>query len=54
MAARNILRLVNLQERAESGSQEASEDDELELYEPGPPGIKVTLGLVSILYSDTV
>ncbi|KZP24020.1 FAD/NAD(P)-binding domain-containing protein [Athelia psychrophila] len=45
VAARNILKLVGLQEREESGARDTSEDDELEHYEPGPPGIKVTLGL---------
>ncbi|KZP24001.1 iron uptake cluster protein [Athelia psychrophila] len=45
VAAKNILKLINLQERKKLGLQETSEDDKLELYEPGPPGIKVTLGL---------
>lgn len=46
MAARNVLRLIRNQERPAVKEEEA-----LELYTPIPPGIKVSLGLVSRLPS---
>ncbi|KAJ7279400.1 hypothetical protein C8J57DRAFT_1059005 [Mycena rebaudengoi] len=52
VAARNILRLIRRDERlrsygADAGSSPslAVEEDDLELYTPGPPAIKVSLGL---------
>ena len=43
LAARNVLRLAGDQEKPDD------EKEELEKYEPLPPAIKVSLGLVSIL-----
>lgn len=43
LAARNVLRLARNQEKPDD------EKEELEKYEPLPPAIKVSLGLVSVL-----
>ena len=58
VAARNVVRLVKAAERAAAAESEAEgkgvdgeEEDEdltLEKYNPGPPAIKVSLGLVSL------
>ncbi|KAH7910088.1 hypothetical protein BJ138DRAFT_1009593 [Hygrophoropsis aurantiaca] len=56
VAARNILRLIRRQERLSAdgenqGSDETvREDEELELYSPGPAAIKVSLGLTRLVY----
>ena len=62
VAARNVVRLVKAAERAErrpasseshgeaeaEAEEEEAEDLTLEKYNPGPPAIKVSLGLVSV------
>ena len=49
VAARNILKLVRRREGAAT-----AEDMKLEKYSPGPPAIKVSLGLVSVLARGVV
>ena len=49
VAARNILKLVRRRE-----GTAAAEDMKLEKYSPGPPAIKVSLGLVSVLAHGVV
>lgn len=44
VAARNILKMIQVREEGQECSVE-----ELERYKPGPPAIKVSLGLVSLL-----
>ncbi|KAJ7100583.1 hypothetical protein C8R43DRAFT_247667 [Mycena crocata] len=46
VAARNLLRLVRVESgTAATGEARGADDDELEWYTPGPPAIKVSLGL---------
>ncbi|KIK70490.1 hypothetical protein GYMLUDRAFT_89519 [Collybiopsis luxurians FD-317 M1] len=47
VAARNILRLIR---RSEQDPNASLEEEPLELYEPGLPAIKISLGLTKALY----
>ncbi|KAH7925986.1 FAD/NAD(P)-binding domain-containing protein [Leucogyrophana mollusca] len=50
VAARNILRLIRRQEHSAVDREGQNEGEELELYTPGPPAIKVSLGLTRSVY----
>lgn len=54
VAARNVLLLTEALSKDKSGKGAEEEDVRLIRYKPGPPGIKVSLGLVSRPFSFTI
>lgn len=54
VAARNVLLLTEAQSKDKSGKGAEEEEVRLIRYKPGPPGIKVSLGLVSRPVSSTI